>query len=225
MQEFRDQGYLPEAVVNYLALLGWSPGGESDIFAWEEMASRFSLDQVNRAPAVYDLQKLNWMNGYYISAARLERIAALASTEASRRGWLREDNSVYFSAVVDLVRSRAKTIDDILDLAEYFFLAPQVYEDKGIRKYFTGPEALDRLKAVDEVLEHADSFDPPTLEHDLRSQAERLQLKASDLIHPARLALTGRLASPGLFEIMSVLGRAICRERILQAIEFVRNQG
>lgn len=222
VQEFRDQGYLPEALVNYLALLGWSPGGESDIFPWEEMASRFSLDQVNRAPAVYDLQKLNWMNGYYISAAELERIVALIGTEARHRGWLRDDNHAYLSAAVDLVRSRAKTINEILDLAEFFFVSPQIYDEKGIRKYFAGPEALDRLMAINRVLEHASSFDPPTLEADLRSQAEQMQLKASDLIHPARLALTGRLASPGLFEIMSLLGRTVCRERVLQAMRFVR---
>lgn len=223
VQEFRDQGYLPEALVNYLALLGWSPGGESDIFAWEEMASRFSLEQVNRAPAVYDLQKLNWMNGYYISAAKLERIVALVSTEARRRAWLGDDNHEYFSAAVDLVRSRAKTINEILDLAEYFFLPPQIYEEKGIRKYFAGPGALNRLRAIHEVVEHTDSFDPPALETELRSKAQQLQLKASDLIHPARLALTGRLASPGLFEIMSLLGRTVCRERILQAMRFATN--
>ena len=108
VQEFRDEGYLPEALVNYLALLGWSPGENIDIFPWEEMPQRFSLDDVSRSAAIYDLKKLAWMNGHYISVASIDRIVKLLEPEARQKGWLHADNIDYFNKVIDLVRSRAQ---------------------------------------------------------------------------------------------------------------------
>lgn len=221
VQEFRDEGYLPEALVNYLVLLGWAPGEDSDIFSWREMAPRFSLDNINRSPAIYDLQKLTWMNGCYIAATDLDRIISLVAEEARHRGWLNEGNRDYFTRVVDLVRSRAKTLKEIPELAGYFFENPPSYDQKGIDKYFAKPGVLDRLAAVASVLSQAPQFDPEALEQAVRHQAEVLNVKASDLIHPARLALTGRIATPGLFEIMSLLGRPTCLDRIARASQYI----
>ena len=221
VQEFRDQGYLPEALVNYLALLGWSPGENTDIFPWQEMPARFSLSDVSRSAAIYDLKKLTWMNGYYIAAVEIERIVELVGADARHRGWLLPDNTQYFSQVIDLVRGRAKTVNEILGLAEYFFVDPQEYDAKGIDKFFRLPDCLAKLTAVGEAIQHIPEFTAARLEEAIRLQAETRGWKASDLIHPTRLALTGRITTPGIFEIIQILGRQACLSRIDQARVYI----
>ena len=223
VQEFRDDGYLPEALVNYLVLLGWSPGENIDIYPREEMAKNFSLDDVSRSAAIYDLNKLTWMNGHYLSVASMGRIVNLIEPEAELKGWLRSYNREYFYKVIDLVRSRAKTSHDIIDLAIYFFETPAVYDEKGVQKYFRKPGSQDKLKAVSEAIGQIQNFNAPELEASMRLKAEVLGLKASELIHPTRLALSGRTTTPGLFEVMELLGKEVCQDRIKQATFFISN--
>jgi glutamyl-tRNA synthetase len=223
VQEFRDEGYLPEALVNYLALLGWSPGENMNIFPREEMPARFSLDDVSRSAAIYDLKKLTWMNGYYLAAVGIERIVGLVADDARHRGWLRPENAEHFAQIIDLVRSRAKTVNEILGLAEYFFIEPQEYDSKGIDKYFSQPDSLEKLIAAGEAISQVSDFTTVQLEESVRLQAEVRGWKASDLIHPARLALTGRTTTPGLFEIIELLGRPISLDRIGQACAYIRS--
>ncbi len=223
VQEFRDDGYLPEALVNYLVLLGWSPGENIDIYPREEMVKNFSLNDVSRSAAIYDLNKLTWMNGHYLSVASRERIVNLIEPAARLKGWLSADNKEYFYRVIDLVSSRAKTSHDIIDLATYFFETPVVYDDKGVKKYFCKPGSQDKLKAVLDAISPIQNFAAPELEESMRLKAEVLGLKASELIHPTRLALSGRTTTPGLFEVMELLGKEVCQGRIEQAALFISN--
>ncbi len=223
VQEFRDDGYLPEALVNYLALLGWSPGENADILPREEMPKIFSLKDVSLSAAIYDTKKLAWMNGHYITAADLEVIIKLIETGARQKGWLRADNRDYFGKVIDLVRSRVKSVNELLDIAEYFFAEPDIYDDKGVDKYFRKTGSVEKLLAFLDVVSHTPSFDALHLEEMTRSQAESLGLKAAELIHPARLALTGRTMTPGLFEITELLGRTTAMNRIKKAVEYINN--
>jgi len=225
VQEFRDEGYLPEALVNYLALLGWSPGENIDVFPWEEMPQRFSLDDVSRSAAIYDLKKLAWINGHYISITSIDRIIKMLEPDARQKGWLPPDNIDYFYKVIDLVRSRAKTVSEILGLAEYFFEEPTGYDEKGLEKYFRKSGCQEKLAAILEALSQVHSFTAPQLEESIRLKADELGLKASELIHPARLALTGRTTTPGLFQIMELLGSAISQARIYKAMDYIRNLG
>ncbi len=221
VQDFRDQGYLPEALINYLVLLGWSPGEDVDIYSLQEMINNFSLQSVSHSAAIYDLPKLTWMNGVYLAAASIDRVVDLIKSEAEQKGWLSPDNHEYFKKVVDLVRTRAKTTVEILPLASYFFVAPDGYDDKGLQKHFIPSGSRDRLKAALEVVEATDNYAAPVLEESIRLKAEIIGIKASALIHPIRLALSGRTNTPGLFEVMELLGREICRERIEQAIHYI----
>jgi glutamyl-tRNA synthetase len=221
VQEFRDDGYLPEALVNYLALLGWSPGENDDILPREEMAKIFSLNNVSLSAAIYDINKLAWMNGHYITAADLEAIVKLIEPQARQKGWLHTDNKDYFYKVVDLVRSRAKTVFEVLDLAQYFFEEPQVYDEKGVNKYFRKTGSLDKLMIISDVLGNVQEFTAVHLEETIRLKAESAGLKAADLIHPTRLALSGRTSTPGLFEITELLGRQTSLQRINKAIEYI----
>lgn len=223
VQEFRDEGYLSEALINYLALLGWSPGENMDVFPWEEMPQRFSLDDVSRSAAIYDLKKLAWMNGYYISIASIDRIIKMLEPAARQKGWLHPDNIDYFKKVIDLVRSRARTINEILGLAQYFFEEPAGYDKKGQKKYFCKSDSQEKLAAVLEALNHVQNFTAPELEDSIRLKADELGLKASELIHPARLAITGRTATPGLFEIIELLGSKISQARLSKAMDYILN--
>lgn len=223
VQEFREDGYLPEALVNYLALLGWSPDESTDILPLEEMKNRFSLKDVSLSAAIYDLKKLAWMNGHYITAADIERIVKLAKDQARPKGWLKADNGEYFHKVVDLVRSRVKTVNELPDLAQYFFEEPEAYDEKGVDKYFRKAGSLDKLTAVLEVISHAQSFTALHLEEATRLKAEALGMKAAELIHPARLALSGRTMTPGLFEIIELLGRKTSADRISKAMKYINN--
>lgn len=221
VQEFREQGYLPEALVNYLVLLGWSPGEDIDICPLQQMVDNFSLGAVSRSPAIYDLGKLTWMNGIYLAAADLDRVVELVKPEAEQRGWWDPHNPDYFRKVMELVRSRAKTTVDILPLAAYFFEAPDAYDPKGIQKYFLPHDSAANLMAVVEVMAAVGDYNAAAIEEAMRSKAEQMGIKASALIHPTRLALTGLTNTPGLFEVMELLGRDVCTARLAQASAFI----
>jgi glutamyl-tRNA synthetase len=210
-------------LVNYLALLGWSPDESTDIISLEEMVNRFSLKDVSLSAAIYDLTKLAWMNGHYIRTADIERIVKLAEDQARQKGWLKADNSEYFHKVVDLVRSRVRTVNELPDLAQYFFEEPEAYDEKGVNKYFRTAGSLEKLTAVLEVLSHTQSFTALHLEEATRLKAEALGMKAAELIHPTRLALSGRTMTPGLFEIIELLGRKTSADRISKAIKYINN--
>ena len=221
VQEFREQGYLPDALVNYLALLGWSPGDELDIMPIEEMVRRFDLDNVSKSAAIYDIEKLGWMNGRYLGQLNTEDIVAMIENDGRERGWLKLDNRDYFVRVIDLLRSRVKIVQDLLPSAEYFFAPPGHYDEKGVDKYFRNLGSRDKLAAVRSLLD-IQPFTAEQIENLIRSKADQLGLKAADLIHPTRLALSGRTNTPGLFEIMELLGSATCIGRLVQAEEYVK---
>ncbi|MDD3363864.1 MAG: glutamate--tRNA ligase [Syntrophomonas sp.] len=223
VQEFRDDGYLPDALVNYLALLGWSPGENADILPREQMPNLFSLKDVSLSAAIYDIKKLAWMNGHYITAANIEVIIKLVEDQAKLKGYLTADNNEYFHKVIDLVRSRAKTVNEVLDLAQYFFEEPEAYDEKGVDKYFRKAGSLEKLTAVLDLVSHTTIFTALHLEEATRLKAETLGLKAAELIHPSRLALTGRTMTPGLFEIIELLGRKTSAERISKAVDYINN--
>jgi glutamyl-tRNA synthetase len=223
VQEFRDQGYLPEALVNYLALLGWSSGEDRDFWMLNDLIASFSLDNISRSPAIYDIEKLTWMNGHYLSTARSERILNLIEGYDEIRCWLSDYSRDYLIQVLDLVNGRVKILTEIPAAIEYFFEDIQEYDTKGVNKRFKKANAVDILVAVKELLEKCPQFEADLLETRMRQQAESMKLKAAELIHPTRLALSGRTNTPGLFEVMEVMGREKCLQRIDRAIAYIRS--
>ena len=221
VQEFRDQGYLAKALVNYLALLGWSPGDDLSLMDIEEMVRRFDLDHVSKSAAIYDIEKMAWMNGHYLAELSSEKIFSMIEADARMRGWLTTDNYDYFIKIIDLLRSRVRVIQDLLPSAEYFFAAPEQYDEKGVEKYFRKPGCIEKLAAVKSLMD-IQPFTAGQIEDAIRSSAELMGLKAADLIHPTRLALSGRTNTPGLFEIMELLGPEVCSDRLARAEAYIK---
>lgn len=226
VEEFREMGYLPEALINYLALLGWSPQGTEEIMTREKMLRDFDLAKVSRNPAIYDTDKLTWINGHYLRELPLDEIVEKALPFLKARGWLRSsapEATEYARKVVDTVRDRVKTLAEVADASEYFFNEVASYEEKGIRKYFRNQETLVALKVVSERLEQVPLLTKENAEHICRQVAEELGISAGKIIHPIRLAVSGRTMGPGLFDILELLGQERVVSRIKKAITYIEN--
>ncbi|MGI9860280.1 glutamate--tRNA ligase [Moorella naiadis] len=226
VEEYRDEGYLPEAIINYLALLGWSPEGEEEIFPLEEMVARFSLERVSKNAAIYDTKKLTWINGHYLREGDLDRITRLALLFLQAKGLLPdplpEQDYVHVRAIVGAVRDRVKTLAEVADAASYFFTEVTSYDEKGVRKYFVKPGVATLLEEAREELGALPEFNARMAEEAYRNLAERKRLSTGQLFHPTRLAISGRTMGPGLFEIMELLGRETVLERLHQAARWIR---
>ncbi len=226
VEEFRAQGYLPEAIVNYLTLLGWGPGDEREIFTLEETVKLFELEQMSKKAAVYDTKKLTWMNGQYLSELPLEKILPEAETFFLKDGlvtkeWLAE-NKEYFAKLVDTVRVRVKTLQEVADAAVYFFKNIEAYDEKGVAKHFK-PEAAELLEKCIAALEADEVFDLASTEAVYNRIAEDNGLALGKVIHPTRLALTGRTVSPGMFDVMVLLGKEKTLARMRKAVEYIKS--
>jgi nondiscriminating glutamyl-tRNA synthetase len=228
VSDYRAQGYLPEALRNFLALLGWSPGEDRELMALEEMIERFSLERVQKSGAVFDTVKLTWMNGEYVRKASTESIVdALETLIVSRPA----DADMRYSrehlfTVVDVVRERVKTIAEILDLSYFFSRETTLaWDADAVAKRAGTPEALDRLAAAREALNHVEPFARVEIEAALRGLSASTGVKAGDYIAPLRVALTGTAVSPGIFEVCEALGRQIVVGRVDAFLRAYRNGG
>lgn len=228
VEEFREQGFLAPAIVNYLTLLGWSPGNEREIFPLAESVKKFQLDKVSKTAAIYDTKKLAWMNGQYMANLDLDEVTREAIPFLERKGLITEQAAesryAFIRAVVGVVRDRVKTLVELTDAAEYFFRSVGEYEEKGRNKYFSS-SAADLLREAQAVLEPLTSFDAKHTEEAYQKLIEAHKIKAGEIIHPTRLALTGRTVSPGLYDVMAVLGKEQCLVRLRQAVDFIDRSG
>ena len=227
VEEFYSEGYLPEALVNYMALLGWSPGagGEEEIFSLEEMVNRFDLSKVTKTAAVYDVTKLSWMNSHYIREYDLDRLTRAATPFFEHEGLvktpLNDDDYEYLKQVIATVRERAKTLVELAEISTYFYHGQFDYDQKGVKKHFAKENTADHVRRAAEELEKLEPYDKESVEALYRSLSEDLGISTGRLIHPTRLAITGRTAGPGLFDIMALLGRERTVERLKKAAAYI----
>ena len=221
--DYQHQGLLPQAMLNFLALLGWSPGGDREVMTLDEMVTLFSPDGLQRKAAIFDPKKLEWMNGQHLSRMPLEDLeprvtplmisAGLTTPEdvAGRREW--------YMSLLDLLRVRARTLDDIVRQAGPYFLPKIEYDPEAVAKNWKDrPAALSILKAAASSLQKVDNWEPESLEAALRGLAESLGIAAGKVFQPLRVALTGLSVSPGMFEVLVMEGRDLSNRRILDAI-------
>lgn len=229
VEEFYSEGFLPEALVNYMALLGWSPGagGEEEIFTLDEMAKRFDLNKVTKTAAIYDVTKLGWMNGHYMRQYDLDKLTEIAVPFFEQKDLVKspltENDFNYLKQVIATVRERVKTLAELAYASAYFYHDRFDYDEKGIRKHFSKDNTADYLLRVAEDLQKLEPYDKESIEALYRSISENLGVSTGRLIHPTRLALTGRTAGPGLFEIMALLGREKTVERLKKAAQYILN--
>jgi len=224
--DYQKEGILPEALFNYLALLGWNPGDDREVMTREELIGSFSLERVSSTNPIFDPVKLEWMNFEYIQKLDdnelLDRVrwalidAGLATRLAVESRWQ------WYLDVVRLMRERMKTLNDFPRLARFFFTDEFDYDPKGIKKHFADAGAATRLEKLHDQLSLIGSdFRAGEIEGALRGLAEKLDIEPAHLIHPARLALTGMTGGPGLFELMELLGRDKCLARLGRAVNFI----
>ncbi len=223
VSEYRAKGLLPEAVVNFLALLGWSPGDDREVMDAEELISSFTLDRINRKPAIFDHEKLEWLNGQYLSRLNGARIAELVEPllidagVASAEG-LKEHRD-WLARVADCLKTRSKTLLELAERARPFFPGPVGPEPEAAAKHWKDPAGVsERLRQLQAALADVPVWKEADLEASLRGLADELKVGAGKLIHPLRVALTGSAVSPGIFELMELMGRELVLERIVAAI-------
>jgi glutamyl-tRNA synthetase len=217
--EYENSGILPQALMNFLALLGWNPGDEQEVMLPHELVARFSLDRINKKSAVFDPDKLEWMNGQHMMLAPASELVPLVAPHLIGEGITTESDLAvradWFVKLIELLQPRARTV---LALAEqaHAYLAPSVeYERAAVEKHWKDPtEAVARLDAVQEALDSLEEWEPASLESALRGTAERLGVGFGKVVHPLRLALLGSAASPGIDQVLALMGPELVADRI-----------
>ena len=221
VEEYREQGYLPEAVVNFIALLGWNPGDERELFTMEELIEAFSMERITKSNAVFDFARLDWFNGMYIRKMEVAELARRAEPFLKEAG-LEVPDEDYLRAAVVLEQERVKKLSDFPE-ALRFFLVEEVEPDMKflVKKKGTGEETAAALSTVFELVQDFGVQDVEQTEKNLRGMADALGWKAGELFMPIRVAITGSKASPPLFETMRVLGRPRVLLRLRHAIRML----
>jgi glutamyl-tRNA synthetase len=223
--EYARQGYLPEAMVNFLALLGWSPGNDDELFSRDELVAAFALDGINGGGPVFNTEKLDWFNQ--------QHIARLAPDELARRlvplfeaAQLWDESYVgnrhaWFFAVLELLKPRATRLDDFLTQGRFFFSDLLDYDPAAVEKHLRVDGLLDHLTAIDAAFAELPSFDAVSTEVAVRAVADARGVKAAMLIHAIRTAVTGKSVSPGLFDVLALVGRERSRARLAAARQII----
>ena len=216
VNDYQDLGYLPDALVNFLALLGWSPGDNRELMTLEEMVRDFKLDGVVKHPAIFDIAKLGWMNKEYLKALPLQAATArVGELLLARMPQANRTDSAHVERVTALLLDRVRTLAEIVDLGSYFFTdGPVEPTPEAIEKHAAAPESAERLRSLRAALAAAPGFSVEDVEAAIRGLAERDGVKAAAYIHPLRVALTGQAVSPGIFEVASIIGRDVSLLRI-----------
>ncbi len=226
--EYERQGILPSAMVNFLALLGWNPGDEREVMTLEELVEAFTLERVLRKSAVFDVEKLLWLNGQHLARMEPDELLELAGPRFVERGLAAEgdlrERREWYLHLLDLLRIRGRTLDEIVAHAEPFLRKEVTFDPGAVRKHWArDPGAVaERLASLRERLARA-PWEAGALEEALRGLAGELELGAGKLIHPLRVAVTGRKAGPGIFDVLVLLGRERSLARLDAALELLRS--
>jgi glutamyl-tRNA synthetase len=226
VMEYARQGYLPEAMTNFLALLGWSPGsGDQEVFTREQLLAAFDLDGISGSSAVFDTAKLDWFNQQHLwrlpPGELAERVKPLLDAAGLWHDDYGKERHAWLFVVLELLKPRARKLTDFVELGRYFFEDRPAYDPVAVVKHLRSDGMREHLQALDGAFAALDGFDAETAEAALRAVAAKRDVKAASLIHALRVALTGRSASPGLFEVAVLLGRPAVRTRIARAIEVI----
>jgi len=218
---YKEMGYLPEALLNALVRLGWSYG-DQEKFTKQELIEKFSLEKVGKSAGVLNFEKMQDLNAWYIRQSANEDLAQRLIPFLQKMGF-RDLDQQMVSQAVGTLKVRSKTLVEMAQGAAFYFTQDLVYEDKGERKFFT-PEAAQLLEALKHTLEQIPSFDQETLERVFSAFLKEREIKLKKLAQPLRLALTGKTVSPGLFEVMEVLGKGQVIKRLEKAVSHIRGK-
>ncbi len=214
---YKDMGYLPEAVVNYLVRLSWSHG-DQEIFSLEELVRLFDVHDVSRSAAVFNPEKMLWLNHHYIKEGDPERLADLLVPFIEQKGWEVPDRA-YLARVVCDCRERTKTLEELTDFADFYFTEPEAPEE--LKQKFLPPAMIDPFRDLIAGFKAIDLGDTAATEKFFYDFLERNELKFGKIAQPMRIALTGKKVSPGMFEILATLGNAKAIPRLEKALNYM----
>lgn len=226
VDEYKRAGYLPAAVLNFLSLLGWSSGDDRELFTRDQLIAEFDLTGISRKSAIFDEGKLEWMNGQYFQRLDDAEFIEAVVPDLIGAGLVTEEFASerrdYLIKIAALLKTRIRRTTEIVDLTRYFFRDPEEYEEKGLRKHWKDPGLVEQFGVLIDRLAQIKEFNGANVESVFRGLAEEWGVSAAKVIHPTRLALTGRTASPGLFEIMEILGRETVLRRLRKAVAYLK---
>jgi glutamyl-tRNA synthetase len=220
--DYKAQGYLPDALVNYIAFLGWSPGTTQEVFTRDELIKEFSLERVGKSANIFDYDKLLWMNGEYIRMKPLDELLPLVMPFLIEAGYAAEDmpeaQAAYVKAVVGLEQERLKLLTEIADATSYFFVDDFVYDEAAWQKIMTQEHVTAYLDYLGIKLMAVEPWTADAIEAMMRELAEELGLKTAQAFHPLRVAISGRMQGPSLFHMVEVMGRDRVVKRVNEAL-------
>ena len=215
---YKEEGYFPEAVINFLAMLGWNPGTEQELFSLEELVQSFSLERVNKSGARFDIEKTKWYNHQYLQNKSNATLAELYSPILTQKEVPSDFlDASYIEKVVGLIKERANFVSDFWELSNYFFLAPKTYAEKPAKKQWK-EDTSTILKQVAEVLEKVSDFNSTNTEDAVKKWITENELGFGEVMGPLRLAIVGDLKGPHLFDILAMIGKEDSLERVAKAI-------
>ena len=220
---YREAGYFPEAVTNFLALLGWNPGTEKEIFSLEELISTFSLERVNKSGARFDPDKTKWYNQHYMQIQDNTVLANAFMLHMNTKGITLpndKNNAEYVKLVVDLIKERATFVKDFWELGSYFFLAPSEYDEKAVKKQWKEDTASIMGQLVSH-LEGLDDFESQNLETQVKQWITENELSFGKVMPPLRLVIVGEMKGPHIFDIMALIGKTDSINRIKTALSLL----
>jgi glutamyl-tRNA synthetase len=226
VMEYARQGYLPEAMMNFLALLGWSPGStDQELFTRDELIAAFDLGAISGGDAVFNSEKLDWFNQQHLFRLPAGELARRVRPSFEAAGIWRDeylgDRHAWFIAVLELLRPRAKKLDEFASLGRFFFVDAVEYDEAAVARHLRGDGIRGHLEELAAAFAALAVFDSESTEAALRTVADARRVKAAILIHATRVAITGRSVSPGLFEVAALLGRERTHARIWAAVRLI----
>ena len=213
--EYKNMGFLPEALVNYLSLMGWSPGNDVEILPIEGIIKLFDVKDVNKTGAIFDMDKLSWMNGQYIKSMDTDELARRSEEYLKGKNVIDgKFDRERWRGIAAVYKERTRTLEDFAGVYKIFFSDEAEYDEKAVEKYLKKPNSRDIINRCKSAIEAGGKFDKVSIEEAYRKLADELKIKTAELIHPTRVAISGKTVGAGLFDMMELLGR----EKVLKRL-------
>ncbi|MDD5428451.1 MAG: glutamate--tRNA ligase [Candidatus Omnitrophica bacterium] len=213
--EYKNMGFLPEALVNYLSLMGWAPGNDREILPIEELVKLFDVKDVNKTGATFDMDKLVWINSQYIKDMPIEKLLPKTVEYLKDKKVLDDKfDEARWTEVVKAYKERTRTLEDLISVYKIFFGDTLEYDEKATEKYLKKPNSKDIISKCKTAVEGLAKYDKHSIEEAYRKLAEEMKCKAAELIHPTRVAISGKTVGAGLFDMMEILGRNTVLQRL-----------
>jgi len=218
IMEYKEKGYFPEAIVNFISLMGWSPKDNREKLNVDQIVKLFSLKSIVKTGAVFNIKKLDWLNGEYIREKPINELTDFVAGLLIKRNIIKEDyNRQWLEGVVKSFQTRFCNIDEFIERSRFLFNDEITFDEKAKEDYLGSQSQIKILKALNQKLGSLEDFDPLSIEQVIKALSDELGVKTADIIHPARVALTGAAATPGIYEVIHLVGK----ERALKRLDAV----